>query len=56
MDILFINEIADELRVGRTTVYSMFKTGLNKYTFRVGKRQAIQRKDLQNYIDSLKGK
>ncbi len=56
MDILFIDEIAKELRVGRSSVYTMLNEGLREHMLRIGKRQAILRKDLYNYIESKKGK
>ena len=55
MDILFIDEIADELRVSKRTVYTLLNGTLSEYTFRLGKRYAIQRPDLQKYIDKKKG-
>jgi len=53
--ILYIDDIADRLRVSRKTVYTLInEKGLADYLIRIGSRYAIKERDLEKYLDSTR--
>jgi excisionase family DNA binding protein len=49
---LTINEVADQLRVGRTTVYRLVRSG-ELPSFRIGRSRRISLDSLQAYVEGL---
>jgi len=51
---LSINEVAEELRIGRTTVYRLVKCG-ELPSFKIGRSRRISAKSLEEFIQRVNG-
>jgi putative molybdopterin biosynthesis protein len=47
-----VNEVATQLRVGRTTVYRLLKSG-QLPSFCIGRSRRVSAKSLQDYIEEM---
>ena len=54
-DLLTINDLCDELGIGKNTGYNLLKSKVIK-SKKVGKRYLVHRSQLDKYIETIKGK